>query len=243
MCCGSAAVRLTNSPSWRASGGAVGLPNVEIGVKTKRVPKTAILASCSHRPRRADDVAGHRGVERQPPPTGRPERMGRARRAPPRSRPRRIRDAPSDEPRDGTRSQVRRATRVRASRNRQLSCRHAQRFNGALKDRATRKKHRTAASSVTDSTPTPSAPATSESTKARTQASASTSRRLRSRVRMPRLSFGCSDEIARTLASRSEPGARLRKEARKRHHARRQRVRSDQDGAPPTLRRPPSSLG
>ena len=29
---------------WRASGGAVGLPNVEIGVKTKRVPKTAILA-------------------------------------------------------------------------------------------------------------------------------------------------------------------------------------------------------
>ena len=29
---------------WRTSGGAVGLPNVEIGVKTKWVPKTAILA-------------------------------------------------------------------------------------------------------------------------------------------------------------------------------------------------------
>ena len=29
---------------WRSSGGKVGLPNVEIGVKTKRVPKTAIVA-------------------------------------------------------------------------------------------------------------------------------------------------------------------------------------------------------
>ena len=27
---------------WRASGGAEGLPNVEIGMKTKRVPKTAL---------------------------------------------------------------------------------------------------------------------------------------------------------------------------------------------------------
>lgn len=29
---------------WRSSGGKTGLPNVEIGVKTKRVPKTAIVA-------------------------------------------------------------------------------------------------------------------------------------------------------------------------------------------------------
>ena len=29
---------------WRATGGAEGLPNVEFGAKTKRVPKTALLA-------------------------------------------------------------------------------------------------------------------------------------------------------------------------------------------------------
>ena len=28
---------------WRATGGTEGLPNVEIGTKTKRVPKTAIV--------------------------------------------------------------------------------------------------------------------------------------------------------------------------------------------------------
>ena len=28
---------------WRVSGGAEGLPNVEIGTKTKRVPKSAIV--------------------------------------------------------------------------------------------------------------------------------------------------------------------------------------------------------
>lgn len=36
---------------WRATGGSEGLPNVEFGSKTKRVPKTALLAYLEPHPK------------------------------------------------------------------------------------------------------------------------------------------------------------------------------------------------